>query len=142
MIVAVALVLQGLIALPPGVNAALNTICTGWQIAPVIPEIAAEIKTRTPAWPPNLIPGDFNGDKQVDLAVLVECKGASQLVAFLGDGSGFTMAVLEKPQPYDARQFLHLVRQEYEHDAIGVEFEAVGGHAWVYRDGRWQSVPR
>ena len=36
-------------------------------------------------------------------------------------------------------QFLHLIRGEYEHDAIGVEYEAIGGHAWVFRDGRWQS---
>jgi hypothetical protein len=28
------------------------------------------------------------------------------------------------------------------HPAIGVEFEAIGGHAWVFRDGRWQSVAR
>ena len=50
--------------------------------------------------------------------------------------------VLEPSQPSDPRQFLHLIRGEYEHDAIGVEYEAVGGHAWVFRDGRWQSVVR
>ena len=35
---------------------------------------------------------------------------------------------------------LYKLRGEFEHDAIGVEYEAIGGHAWVYRDGRWQSV--
>ena len=106
------------------------------------PEIAEEIKTRTPTWPPNLVPGDFNGDGQVDAAVLIECHGSAQLVAFLSNGAGFSKHVLEKPQPYDAREFLHLIRGEYEHDAIGVEYEAIGGHAWVFRDGRWQSVVR
>jgi hypothetical protein len=134
---------QAQIAPPGGVQKELDTLCTGWQLAPVIPEIATEIKTRTPAWPPNLLPGDFNGDGEVDVAVLIECKGSSQLVAFLSTGKvGFSMEILEKPQPYDARQFLHLIRQEYEHDAIGVEFEAIGGHAWVFRNGRWQSMLR
>src|SRR5262245_42646271 len=91
-----------LIAPPAAVRADLDTICKGWQLAPVTPEIAAEIKTRTPTWPPNLLPGDFNGDKQIDVAVLIECNGSAQLVAFLSGTSGFSRQVLEKPQPYDA----------------------------------------
>lgn len=142
LISAVLLAIQALIAPPPAVRAALDETCSGWQLAPVIPEIAEEIKIRTPNWPPNLLPGDFNGDGQADVAVLMECKGNSQLLVFTASGSGFTREVLENPQPYDARQFLHLIRKEYEHDAIGVEFEAIGGHAWVFRDRRWVSVPR
>jgi hypothetical protein len=133
---------QAQIAPPDAVAKELDAMCKGWQLAPVIPEIAAEISTRTPTWPPNLLPGDFNGDGQVDVAVLMECKGSSQLVAFMSKGEGYSKEVLEKPQPYDAREFLHLIRREYEHDAIGVEFEAIGGHAWVFRDNRWQSVLR
>lgn len=138
----VAVIFQALIAPPDAVRADLDTVCPGWQLAPVIPEIAAEIRTRTPTWPPNLLPGDFNGDGQIDVAVLIECKGSAQLLAFLSNGPGFSKHVLEKPQPYDSRQFLHLIRKEYEHDAIGVEYEAIGGHAWVFRDNRWQSVVR
>ena len=141
-VVAVMLGSQAQITPPEPVRQRLDAICTGWQLAPVIPEIAAEIKTRTPSWPPNLLPGDFNGDGRIDVAVLIECKGASQLVAFMGQADGFSSEILEKPQPFDARQFLHLIRQEYEHDAIGVEFEAIGGHAWVFRNDRWQSVLR
>jgi hypothetical protein len=133
---------QTLISVPDPVRKELDSVCTGWQLAPVIPEIAEEIKTRTPTWPPNLLPGDFNGDGQTDVAALIECSGSAQLVAFLSNGSGFSKQVLEKPQPYDPREFLHLIRKEYGHDAIGVEYEAVGGHAWVFRDGRWQSVVR
>jgi hypothetical protein len=140
--VMVAVFLQAQIAPPDEVKRELDRLCAGWQLAPVIPEIAAEIQTRTPSWPPNLLPGDFDGDGRVDVAVLVECKGTAQLMAFMGQAKGFSTMVLEKPQPYDARQFLHLIRKEYEHDAIGVEYEAIGGHAWVLRDGRWQSVPR
>jgi len=132
---------QTLIAVPVAVRQALDSSCAGWRIAPVTPEIDAEIRTRTPSWPANLLPGDFNGDGQVDVAVLVDCKGSVQLDTFLATAAGFSKQILEKPQPLDPRQFLHLIRGEYEHDAIGVEYEAIGGHAWVYRDGRWQSVP-
>lgn len=141
MMAAAVLALQ-MIAIPEAVRKDLDGICSGWQLAPVIPEIAEEIKTRTPTWPPNLLPGDFNGDKEIDVAVLIECHGSSQLVAFLGGKTGFSPSILEKPAPYDPRQFLHLVRGEYEHDGIGVEYEAIGGHAWVYRANRWQSVLR
>jgi hypothetical protein len=136
------LLAQTLIAVPDAVRKELDTTCAEWQLAPVVPEIAAEIRTRTPSWPANLIPGDFNGDRATDAAVLIECKGTVQLIAFLSSGSGFTKHVLEPPARYDPRQFLHLIRGEYERDAIGVEYEAVGGHAWVWRDGRWQSVVR
>jgi hypothetical protein len=136
------LVASQLIAPPDAVRAELDATCKGWRLAPVLPEIAEEIKTRTPNWPPNLLPGDFNSDGQVDVAVLIECNGSSQLLAFSSNGPGFSKHLLEKPQPYDSRQFLHLIRKEYEHDAIGVEYEAIGGHAWVWRDGRWQSVVR
>ena len=129
-----------MIALPPEVRADLDALCKGWQLAPVIPEIAEEIRTRTPTWPPNLLAGDFNGDGQSDAAVLMECGGNAQLVAFLSSEAGFSKHVLEKPQPYDARQFLHLIRKEFGDDAIGVEYEAIGGHAWVYRNGRWEKV--
>ena len=137
---AVILALQTLITPPAAVRAELDKSCASWKLAPVMPEIAEEIKTRTPSWPANMIPGDFNGDRKTDVAMLVECKGTVELIAFVASGSGFTKHVLEPSQLFDPRQFLHLVRGEFEHDAIGVEYEAIGGHAWVLRDGRWQTV--
>jgi hypothetical protein len=142
MIAALVLAMQSLIAVPDAVRMQLDTICAGWQLAPVLPEIAEEIQTRTPTWPPNLLPGDFNGDRNVDVAVLLQCKDSVQLAVFLSSGSRFSMEVLEQPQPHDPRQFLHLIRKEYGDDAIGVEYEAIGGHAWVFRDRKWRSVPR
>ncbi len=133
---------QTMIAVPEQVRRDLDASCAGWRLAPVLPEIEAEVRTRTPSWPVNMIPGDFNSDRRADVAVLAECKGTVQLIAFLSSGSGFSKQVLEPPQLFDPRQFLHLVRGEYEHDAIGVEYEAIGGHAWVLRDGRWKSVVR
>ena len=142
MIFALVLAMQSMIAVPDAVRRELDTICAGWQLASVLPEIAEEIRTRTPTWPPNLLPGDFNGDGEVDVAVLLECKGSVQLAAFLSSGPGFSTEILEHPQRHDPRQFLHLIRSEYGHDAIGVEYEAIGGHAWVFRDRKWRSVAR
>jgi hypothetical protein len=141
-IAALFLAAQTLIAAPLAVTRQLDAECPGWHFAPVTPEIEAEIRTRTPSWPANLLPGDFNGDGQADVAALVECKATVQLLVFVAAATGFSKQTLEKPQPADPRQFLHLIRREYGHDAIGVEYEAIGGHAWVLRDGRWQSVPR
>ena len=139
-IVPLFLAAQTLISAPESVRKQLDSACAGWRLAPVLPEIEQEIHTRTPSWPANLIPGDFDGDRKTDLAVLVECKGTVELLAFIDTGSGYSKHVLEPPLSYDPRQFLHLIRGEYEHDAIGVEYEAIGGHAWVFRDGRWQKV--
>jgi hypothetical protein len=141
-IATLALAMQSMIAVPDAVRTELDAICAGWQLASVLPEITEEIRTRTPTWPPNLLPGDFNGDGAVDVAVLLECKGSVQLAAFLSNGRGFSTEILEKPELHDPRQFLHLIRKEYGHDAIGVEYEAVGGHAWIFRDRKWRSVPR
>ena len=140
--IAVLVLAMQFIAVPDPVRKELDAICAGWQLAPVIPEIAEEIKGRTPTWPPNLLPGDFNGDREVDVAVLMECHGSVQLVVFLATPRGFSKEVLETPQPYDARQFLHLIRGEYEHHAIGVEYEGSGGHAWVFGGGKWRSITR
>jgi hypothetical protein len=136
------LVFQSLIAPPPAVRADLDKACASWRLAPVLPEIEQEVRTRTPSWPVNMLPGDFNGDGRTDVAMLLECKGAVELTVFIADATGFAKRVLEPSQLFDARQFLHLIRGEYAHDAIGVEYEAIGGHAWVFRDGRWQSVVR
>jgi len=46
------------------------------------------------------------------LGLVVAVAAAAQLLAFLGNGAA---------------------------DAIGVKYEAIGGHAWSFRNGRWQS---
>ena len=142
MIAALLVTAQVVLAPPAAVRSELDAVCPGWRLASVLPEIDQEIRSRTPSWPANLIPGDFNVDQKTDVALLVDCRGQVQLFAFLSNDAGFSMQVLEKPQPLDPRQFLHLIREEYGRDAIGVEYEAIGGHAWVFRDGRWQSVTR
>jgi hypothetical protein len=109
----------------------LDSPAPGWQLAPVTRRLPRRSDAHAEL-AAELTPRDFNGDGQIDVAVLIECNGSAQLVAFLSNASGFSKQVLEKPQPYDPREFLHLIRQEYEHDAIGVEYEAIGGHAWCF----------
>jgi len=145
MVVPLALAAQD-VALPDDVRRQIDAAHAGWKLAAVIPEVEREIRERTPVWPPNMILGDFDGNKQTDVAVLVEYAQpglpggrAVQLLAFLGSGAAFTKFVLEAPAPLDPRQFLHLIREDGTSDAIGVEYEAIGGHAWTYRNGKWQS---
>lgn len=134
------------IALPVEIRRQVDAVHAGWTLATVMPEVESEIRERTPSWPPNLIVGDFDGNRQTDVAVLVEYPEpkfpggrAVQLFAFLGNGTSFAKFVLEPPAPVDSRQFLHLVREPGTSDAIGVEYEAIGGHAWRFRNGKWQS---
>lgn len=138
----VLLAMQAILSFPGPIRADLDASCAGWRLAPVTTEIQAEIASRTPSWPANLIPGDFNGDGETDAAALIECKGTVQLEVFMATASGFAKTILEKPQPLDSREFLHLIRGEYDHDAIGVEYDAIGGHAWVLKEGKWQSIAR
>src|SRR5436190_17719047 len=105
----VLLAMQAILSVPGSIRADLDAACTEWRLAPVTTEIQAEIATRTPSWPPNLVPGDFNGDGETDAAALVECKGTVQLVVFVAGKTGFAKTVLEKPQPLDSREFLHLI---------------------------------
>lgn len=136
------------VALPDAVRAHIDAAHPGWKLAGVVPEVDGEIRQRTPSWPPNLIFGDFDGNRETDFAVLVEYPDAAisggravQLLAFLGNGKAFGAFVLEKAASHDPRQFLHLMRNPPGDDAIGVEYEAIGGHAWTYRNGRWHSNP-
>ncbi|OFW43730.1 MAG: hypothetical protein A3J29_09715 [Acidobacteria bacterium RIFCSPLOWO2_12_FULL_67_14b] len=136
------------VTLPAAVRQQIDALHREWRLARVLPEVELEIRGRTPTWPPNLILGDFDGNHETDVAVLVEYPDAAvrggsavRLLAFLGNGQVFTMFVLEQAAPHDARQFLHLIREARSGDAIGVEFEAIGGHAWTYRRGQWQSSP-
>jgi hypothetical protein len=146
MILAALLAWQAVTTMPEAVRRDLDTSCPGWTLASVIPEVAEEIRSRTPEWPANFISGDFNADGRADVAVLAGCRGRVEVLAFLAGSSGYTRHVVEKAQPLDAREFLHLIYKDtgggYERDAIGVEYHSIGGKAWIFRDNRWQSIAR
>lgn len=50
MIIAALFIVQSLIAVPDAVRQKLDTMCAGWQLARVLPEVAEDIKGRTPSW--------------------------------------------------------------------------------------------
>jgi hypothetical protein len=137
---------QAVTPVPEAVRRELDSTCPAWTIAAVIPEVDADIRARTPQWPANFISGDFDQDGRADIALLVECGSTVELSVFLAGPAGYTRHLIEKPQPIDRREFLYLIRKGaadgYDRDAVGVEYEALGGHAWLFRDGRWQSVAR
>ena len=146
MILALLVAWQSVAVVPEAVRRDLDASCPGWTLAAVIPEVADEIRGRTPEWPANFISGDFNGDGRADVAVLANCEGRVQLLAFLAAAPGYTRHVVEKAQPLDPREFIHLIYKEsgggYERDAIGVEYHSIGGKAWIFRDNRWQALQR
>lgn len=146
MILALLVASQTVAVVPDAVRRDLDASCAGWALAAVQPEVAEEIRGRTPEWPPNFISGDFDQNGRADVALLAECKGTVQLLAFLSGPSGYTKHIVERPQPLDPREFLHLIYKDsgggYERDAIGVEYHSIGGKAWILRDNRWQTLAR
>ena len=146
MILALLVAWQSVAVVPEAVRRDLDVSCAGWTLATVIPEVADEIRDRTPEWPANFISGDFNGDGRADVAMLANCNGSVQLLAFIAGAPGYARHVVEQAQPLDPREFIHLIYRDsgggYERDAIGVEYHSIGGKAWIYRDNRWQALPR
>jgi len=146
MILALTFVWQTVTTVPEAVRRDLDAWCPGWTLAAVIPEVTDEIRGRTPEWPANFISGDFDQNGRADVALLAECQGTVQLLAFLAEPSGYSKHVVEKAQPVDPREFLHLIYKDsgggYERDAIGVEYHSIGGKAWIFRDNRWQTLAR
>lgn len=146
MILALLVAWQAAAVVPEAIGRDLDASCAGWTLAAVIPEVAAEIRGRTPEWPANFIGGDFDQNGRADVALLSECNGRVQLLAFLAGPSGYTKHVVEDAQPPDPREFLHLIDRNstggYERDAIGVEYHLIGGKAWIFRGDRWQSSAR
>lgn len=146
MILALVVAWQAAAVVPEAIGRDLDASCPGWTLAAVIPEVAAEIRARTPEWPANFISGDFDQNGRADVALLSDCKGKVQLLAFLAGPSGYAKHVVEDAQPLDPREFLHLIDSNssggYERDAIGVEYHLIGGKAWIFRGDRWLSSAR
>jgi hypothetical protein len=146
--------------LPASVRGALGVRYQGWQLSSLYPDVAESLRARTAGGPLNLVRGDFDGNGEDDIAILVEYRRPQSsgdalvdVVAFLAKESHHEMLVIEGPDPHIGKQYIRAIPRGsrgydlntntdfvYERDAIGVEFEGTGGHTWIYRNGRFVSV--
>ena len=149
--------------LPGAVKSALNKKFPGWRFSEVSGEVQQFLRERHPGARPNLIEGDFDGNRQTDYAVLIEHgnfdrRGKSfsrvvELLAFLRRGSGYKLFNLERTSPANPELYLTLARKgaegfdfhadrkfRYPNDSIGFDYFGKAGGTYIYRRGRFRYV--
>jgi len=78
--------------IPEKIKEHLDGLCSGWRFVDnyVIFEYMHPDRLKDYPFNPNLIQGDFNGDKQQDYAVQINCTDSSELIiAFLAVVDGY-----------------------------------------------------
>jgi hypothetical protein len=139
------------------VRATITAKYPDWRISRLDPAVTQLVRTGQPEGPLNVVYGDFDGNGTGDIAVLIEYTEPSgtrqaQVLALLNDGTRHSMFPLGADR-HSSDQYLRLIRRGsrgydlntitdfvYERDAIGVEFEGKGGHAWLYRNGQFVAI--
>ena len=149
--------------LPGAVKFALDSRFPGWRFSEVSGDVQQFLRERHPGARPNLIKGDFDGDRRIDYALLIEHgnfdkRGVSfthvvERLAFLRRGSGYKLFILEKSTPASPELYLTLAekgaqgynfhtdkRFRYPHDSISVGHFGKSGGTYIYRRGRFRYV--
>jgi hypothetical protein len=146
--------------LPRSIQAQIDVEYPGWRVSSVEPTVAASLRLANASDEVNVIRGDFDGNGRPDYAVLIEYPlsdrqaiSGVQVLALFAEHTGYKLLALERPHAHFPNQYVRLIRRgsrgydlarnmefRYERDAIGVEFEGEGGHAWVYRLGKFVSI--
>lgn len=149
--------------LPDEVRSALDRMHPGWRVADVSADVRREIGTRLGPTP-NVIAGEFDGNGDRDIAVLIDYRNVdepdkafthySEAIAFLKSDSGYHAVPLRDRQPGpNSELFLTLQKHGdqgfvfeanrkfvYRHDAIGEWFFEKGDGSYIYENGKFRYV--
>lgn len=141
-------------SLPSSIVADLNQRLPGWSLTLVEPEAVAFLKEYRPGQLPNVITGDFDGNKIKDYAVFVSSPKIDEdyIYAYLqsDDGtyeavdvamffrSGSRYLVLHKKGSQDSS--LHDTDLIYDNDSIGCDAYEMSGTVFVFRKGKFESI--
>lgn len=148
------------LTLPENMRAALNQKFPGWKPAEVDESIHAFLKESvSPFARPDIMSGDFDGDRTIDYAVLIQQElrvqkaraGRSHefyLVIFLRPSKGFQMHVLNPEGEYlglmrrGAWDYDYAIQSffTYQHDTIFTGIFEKGGSSYIYKNGRFQPI--
>jgi hypothetical protein len=148
--------------LPTAVKASLDKNFPGWQFPFVSNDIRRFLKERVSTDArPEVITGDFDGDGQLDYAVLIEYGEVAKtqepprppghdfyLVALLNRPSGYEMSRIgegveylslmkkgDRDHNYEADRYFH-----YAHDAIFAGHFEKGGTSYIYENGGFRAI--
>ncbi len=149
--------------LSKAISSTLNKRFPGWRFSEVSVGVQQFFKERFPDARPNLIKGDFDGNGQMDYAMLIEHgnfdeseKGFTQVVeklAFLKKGAKYKLYILEEYAPAQPILYLNLAKKgevgkdfqnntkyRYPNDSITISYFEKAGGTYIYRKGRFRHV--
>jgi hypothetical protein len=134
----------------------------GWQFSEVSSEVQQFFRERFADAHPNTIKGDFDGNGQMDYAVLVEHSNFDrsgktfshvvEILAFLKRGARYKLYILEETAPENPELYLTLAKGEegrnfqtqkkfkYPNDSIRVSYFEKAGGTYIYNKGGFRYV--
>ena len=149
--------------LPEAINSTLSEKFPGWRLSKVSGAVQQFFGERFPGARPNLIKGDFDGDRHTDYAVLIEhgnfdkagvaFSHVAETLAFLKRGAGYRLYILQGSAPANLGLYLNLARKgeegrdfqtgrkfRYPNDSISVSYFEKAGGTYIFRKGRFRHV--
>jgi hypothetical protein len=149
--------------LPEAIKSILNRRFPGWRFSEVSSDVQQFFRERFPDARPNLIKGDFDGNGQMDYAMLIEHSnfdrsGAAfshvvEKLAFLKRGARYKLYFLDDYAPSNLELYLNLAKKgevgrdfktekkfRYPNDSISVSYFEKAGGTYIYRKGRFGYV--
>lgn len=144
--------------LPEGITRKLNTQYPGWKFVDnyVIFEYTHPDRLKGYPFNPNLIKGDFDGNRQEDYALQIshsDTSGTKHLfIAFLAQGNSFKQHILESNPGYK-NHYLWLRKKgskgynfttekhfRFPSDAIEIVVWEKGAISYVYKSGKFRKL--
>jgi hypothetical protein len=149
--------------IPKAVTAMLAKKFPSWRFAGVSSEVQQFFRERLTGASPNSIKGDFDGNGQMDYAVVVEHSDFDKsgkafccmvtVLAFLKSGSGFKLHILEESAGPNLELYMTLARKgsagrnfdtqskfKYPNDSVSVWYFEKAGGTYIYSKGRFRYV--
>ena len=140
--------------LPKSARQLLSRRLPGWRFVDVSPEVRKFFKEEMKGKSPALITGDFDGDKRLDYAAIVErghvapSERRFYLAIFLRRGAGYKMHFIKRPNG----EYIYLAKKgssdynyetnkeiTYANDSICTGIFEKGGSSFVYYKGKFVS---
>lgn len=134
--------------LPTQVRVILNRNFSGWKLSDVNPQVSQFFIENMRGTSPVVISGDFDGNRRVDYAALVQWRSRDYLVIFLRRSADYKMYVIKDPggdylclAKKGTRGYNYEEQKEitYANDAIFTGFFEKGGSSYVLKNGRFRS---
>ncbi len=136
-------------ALPPAAQKVLDIKFKGWRLAEINKDILAFYKNKPHGDSLNSVKGDWNGDGEMDYAVLLQDsqKAEKKVVVLMKSASGYDSYVLEYAdcivsEKKGGKGFDHDTNKSfrYKNDAINAQIWEKSGTTYVWENKRFRGI--